>query len=123
VHDAVLLAGLLRGLAAHLLEDSAAVPDVPDELLRTAVWQAARDGLGASLWHPLAGRMRPAAEVVAALEETAMPALDALGDAPLVQAARERRRVVGTGAARQRQRHAEAGLPGVLDLLTDEFLA
>lgn len=122
VSDAVLLAGLLRGVAAHLLEDPAPPPDVPDELLRTAVWQAARDELAASLWHPLEGRMRPAADVVAALEQVAMPALHTLGDAALVQDAVERRRQVGSGAARQRERYASGGLPGVLDLLTEEFL-
>lgn len=122
VDDALLIAGMLRGLAAHLLAAPDAEP-VPDELLRAAVWQAARDGSMATLLHPVDRTVQPAQAVLDALFDAALPELDALGDGELVRMLLARRTEIGSGARRQRDRYQRAGLAGVLDLLHESFVA
>ena len=87
VEDAVLLAGLVRGLvdtAAAQWRAGRPAPDVRTELLRVAGWRAARSGLGGDLVDPRTGRPAPAADVVAALVEHVRPALVEHGDDRLV---------------------------------------
>ena len=60
--DAVILAGLVRGLvetAARDARDGHPVPDVRSEVLRLAAWRAGRSGLGGDLVHPRTGRPAP----------------------------------------------------------------
>jgi carboxylate-amine ligase len=123
--EALFVAATIRAAAHSVLEvvraGGAPGVEVSDELLRAAVWQAARDEFGAALLDPSTGRSRPAAEVVATAEAMLAPALAVYGDADRVERARRRRDEVGSGAARQRRRFAEAGRTGLLELLVDEY--
>ena len=105
VADAVLLAGLCRGLTAVALAREIAGrprPDVPDRLLAASARAAARWGLGAYVVHPLRAGTAPASVVLDALLGTVLPALDAAGDLPLVTALLQERLRRGSGADRQR---------------------
>ncbi|WP_354642116.1 carboxylate-amine ligase [Kitasatospora camelliae] len=102
----ILLAGLLRGLAAVLLaedRDGVPVPEVPDPLLLAAHWRAARDGLGGLGFDPVAGRTVPAVDLVEALIERAGPGLAAAGDLTAVRELWRGVRARGGGADRQRE--------------------
>jgi carboxylate-amine ligase len=110
--DAVVLAGLVRGLvetAARQWRAGEPAPDLRTEVLRLAAWRAGRSGLGGDLVDPRSGRPAPAAEVVAALVDHVRPALAAVGDDQRVTdglAALLRR---GNGAVLQRAVYAETG--------------
>jgi carboxylate-amine ligase len=112
VEDAVLLAGLVRGLvetAAREWRAGIPAPDVRTEVLRVAAWRAGRSGVSGDLVDPRTGRPAPAADVVAALVEHVRSALTESGDLELVEhgVAEVFRR--GTGADLQRRVFAEAG--------------
>src|SRR3954449_1875222 len=67
VEDAVILAGLVRGLvetAARAARAGRPVPEVRSELLRVAAWRAGRSGLAGELVHPETHRPAPAADVL-----------------------------------------------------------
>jgi glutamate---cysteine ligase / carboxylate-amine ligase len=103
--DAVLVAGLCRGLvetAARDWNDGRAAPNVPTEMLRLATWQAGRFGIDGDLLDPLTGASRPSAEILDALVEYVGPALDADGDLDLVTERLAEVRDRGNGARRQR---------------------
>ncbi len=122
VADSVVVAGLLRALVLTELRRPADVAAPTDELLRAAVWQAARDDLSGTLTDPVAAQVRPALGEVDRLHEHVADALDELGDDAQVTGLLQQRRETGTGAARQREAYARDGLPGVLDLLLREFV-
>ncbi|SDX53449.1 carboxylate-amine ligase [Geodermatophilus africanus] len=70
VDDAVLFAALVRSLVRVLAGRAAReepVPDVRPELMRAARWRAARHGLDGELFDPVARRLVPAGQAVAAL--------------------------------------------------------
>jgi carboxylate-amine ligase len=112
VEDAVTHAGLVRALVETAGRDARAgrpVPTLRSEVLRLAVWRAARSGITEDLVHPLRGTPVPAGDVVADLLEHVRPALQDAGDEERVSggvAAILRR---GTGAQRQREVHDETG--------------
>jgi carboxylate-amine ligase len=126
VDDTVLVAGLVRGLAATV----AAEADrgragrrrlVRPELLRAATWRAARYGIGGDLIDAEAGEAAPAREIVGRFLDRIRPASTELGDwdevSELVAKVLER----GTGADRQRRVLSETGaLPAVLDFIVKE---
>jgi carboxylate-amine ligase len=121
VWSAVLVAGLVRGLALTALRTPhvpAPADQVPVELLRAATWAAARYGLGSGLVDPRSGRQEPAADVVSALLDHVRPALAELGDRELVEERTTRVLTEGNGATRQRRVFADAGFEAFLDLLT-----
>ncbi len=112
VEDAVLLAGLVRGLVETAARDWRAgrpAPDVRTELVRAAGWRAGRSGTTGDLVDPRTGHPAPAAEVVGALVAHVQPALADAGDLAAVQrgVADVLRR--GTGADLQRAVFAETG--------------
>ena len=112
VEDAVLLAGLVRGLvdtAAEQWRTGEPPPDVRTEVLRVAGWRAARSGLSGDLVHPRTGRPAPAAEVLAALVEHVRPALARHGDEQRVDAGVAQVLRRGSGAVLQRAVFAETG--------------
>lgn len=121
VDEAVMVAGLVRGLAATCATQAAAGEPVlrpRAELLRAASWRAARHGADAELLDVPAERTAPASEVVDGLLAFVRPALDDTDDwaevSSLVAATLHR----GTGAARQRRMYAETGrLADVVDLV------
>ncbi len=113
VDDAVLLAGLFRGLvrAAELDAEAGRPRDlVPAPLHRAAVWQAARSGLTGQLLdgavHP---RPLPAAQVVRALVARLRGVLEDLGDYEEVNDLAETVLARGNSADRQRAAFAERG--------------
>jgi carboxylate-amine ligase len=118
----VLLAALVRGLAATLLEAVRAdepAPGFPDRLLQAAHWRAARDGLTGLGLDLAEGRPRPAVELVEALIDRATPGLESAGDLDQVRGLWRRVRAAQGGAARQREAYRRRGdLRDVVDDLT-----
>jgi carboxylate-amine ligase len=125
VDDAVLIAGLFRGMvrAAELdVEDGRPHRPAPPPLHRAAIWQAARAGLSRDLvggaLHP---RPRPAAEVVRGLVQRLRPQLEELGDWDAVTELTETALARGNSADRQRAVFAERGeLEDVMRLVVEE---
>jgi carboxylate-amine ligase len=112
VEDAVVLAGLVRGLvetAARQWRAGQPAPDVRTELVRLAGWRAARSGLDADLVDPRTGRPAPAATVVAALVDHVRPALAEADDEQRVTAGLAELLRRGNGAVFQRAVHAGSG--------------
>jgi carboxylate-amine ligase len=127
VEEAVMVAGLVRALA-HTCHDAAVrgepAPSPRPELLRAAKWRAARHGLDAELVDVLAGRARPAAELVEGFLEAIRPGLEAGGDLEEVTGLVRATVAGGTAAARQRRVHRRTGsLEAVVDLVADETAA
>jgi carboxylate-amine ligase len=114
VGETVLLAGLVRGLVAHAIDEvrrGVLAPAVPDAVLAAAHRRAARDGLDGELLDTRRGATRPAWRLIGELVGAARPALVRHGDGRTVgrQLARLRRR--GNGATRQRRVLARTGDP------------
>jgi glutamate---cysteine ligase / carboxylate-amine ligase len=124
VEEAVMVAGLVRALAFTC--QAAAARDEPDpaprpELLRAARWRAARHGLDADLVDVLAGRARPAAELLGVFLAAVRPGLEAAGDLEEVTGLVEATLARGTGAARQRAAFRRTGrVESVVDLVIEE---
>jgi carboxylate-amine ligase len=121
--EALLLALLVRALVTTALQDVAEdrpAPELPDERLRLAMWRAAHDGLeGQGL--DVAGELVPARLLLDELVKTALPALDASGDTPVVTDALDRLFRHGSGAHRQRLAHARRHeVADVITLLADQ---
>ncbi|TQM84262.1 carboxylate-amine ligase [Saccharothrix saharensis] len=108
VDEAVVLAALVRAIAVTALAGAPA-QRVPDLLLRTALWRAARDGLDGAGIEPRSGRLVPAADMARALVDWTRPALRAAGDEDLVVDGVDRVLVDGTGAVRQRRAFRRRG--------------
>jgi glutamate---cysteine ligase / carboxylate-amine ligase len=126
VDDAVLVAGLARGLVVTVLREHRATRGVGlsarwrSDLLRAAHWRASRYGVGDTLVHPLRRALAPALEVVEALTEYAADALDEAGDREDLLALARDVVATGGGAGRQRAVHARTGsLEEVLADLAD----
>jgi carboxylate-amine ligase len=107
---ATLLAALARGLVetAARSADSPA-PDVPVEILRTAIWRAGRSGLSGELVDPRTWRPAPAHDVIGALVDHVREALQDMGDLDTVTELLGALWAGGDGASRQRAWAAEAG--------------
>ncbi|MEC3981498.1 carboxylate-amine ligase [Amycolatopsis sp. H20-H5] len=102
--DATLLAVLVRALVTTALDTADAgtkPPELPSEVLRARLWQAAHGGLTGGLVHPVTGELTSARAVVGDLLARLRPALSAADDLDFAldqwAALRER----GGGAARQ----------------------
>lgn len=116
--DAVLLAGLARGLVATLArqwaEGSSFTP-VRVALLRTAHWRAAREGLGGRLQHPVTHEPVPARTALEALLDLVNDELERSGDRIVLTGMVDGVLRRGTGAASQRQAfHRRASLADVV---------
>ena len=103
--DAVLVAALIRALVETAIaewHDGVEPDSVRMEVLRLAMWRAARSGIDADLIDPTTWRPAPAADVLGRLVDHVTPALEEAGDlltvGTLLAAVLER----GTGAHRQR---------------------
>lgn len=109
VEESVTVAGLFRALVVEASAAASAgepVPVVRPELLRAALWRAARFGLEGDLldvWRPAS---RPAGEVLDELVTRLLPVLDDLGDTDRVTSGVARVGAEGTGAERQRRAFA-----------------
>jgi YbdK family carboxylate-amine ligase len=105
VDDTVLVAGLVRGLVATVIDDIAAgspAPQVRDCVVKAAHWNAAHHGLDGTLLDLRRAQARPAWELVDELFAAVTPALIRHGDLDAVRGGLQRLRQCGTGAARQR---------------------
>lgn len=105
VDDAVLVAGLCRGLVETAAREHATgvpVPAVRVEVLRGAAWRAARSGLSGRLVDVLAAATVPAADLVDRLVAHVEPALEASGDLETIRSGVRRLLDGGTGADHQR---------------------
>ena len=119
VDDTVMVAGLVRALAAT----AAAAPARPvrPELLRAATWRAARYGITGTLIDLEAAEAFPARELIGRFLDRLRPALVDLGDWDEVSELVARVLADGTAADRQRRILAEAGeLSAVLDFIVAE---
>ncbi|WP_018349879.1 carboxylate-amine ligase [Longispora albida] len=104
--DVLVLAGLCRALVVTAIrEDEEGVPqlDCPDELLRGALWRAARSGLRDRLVDVTAGESVPAAELLRRLLAHCQPALAELGDDEAISGGLDALLRRGTSAQRQRR--------------------
>ncbi len=122
--DAVLLAGLARGLTrtfhAQATQNEPFTPARP-ELIRAAHWRAARYGLEGELMDIGAARLVPAPDLVHSLLALIHPALEETGDWGEVSALTEQVLQRGNGAARQRAAFARRGkMEDVVDFLLRE---
>ena len=103
--DAVLLAGLARGLVRTFHAQAArGEPFAParPELVRAAHWRAARYGLEGELMDVGAARLVPAPDLVRSLLALVRPALEDGGDWDEIAALTEQTLRRGNGAMRQR---------------------
>jgi carboxylate-amine ligase len=105
VGDTVTVAGLTRALVRTCHADATTgrpAPALRPELLRSAMWRAARYGVAATLVDFEAGRSRPAPEVVDGFLSLLRPALEESGEWDVVRDGVARILRDGSGAARQR---------------------
>ena len=118
VEDAVLIAGLCRGLVAAAGAEEQP-PSVRPELLRAASWRAARFGMSGDLVD-LRGepRLVPAWDLVDDFLEVIGGALDAHGDSGRTRTGLARLKECGTGAQRQRDAATDKTIDQVLDAVT-----
>ena len=124
VDEAVMVAGLLRGLARACHQDllnGAPVPSPRPELLQAATWRAARYGVDQDLIDVIGRRSVPAREMIDNLLDYLSPALEEFGERDEVFALVDATLARGTGAARQRRAFAVAGRPeDVVDYIVKE---
>lgn len=124
VDEAVMIAGLVRGLARTCYDEAVAGTKsvvVRPEVLRAAKWRAARYGLDGELIDLGAMRPAPAASTVDALLAYVRPALEAHGEWDEVSALVAQTLDRGTAARRQREVFARnQRLEDVVDYLVAE---
>jgi carboxylate-amine ligase len=113
----VALATLVRGIVRSPPPDAARDPHTQSELLDSALWHAARNGLGADLVDPRDGRLRPAEQVAQALLQEASPGLAEHDDLESAGTAVERILSQGNGASRQRAALHRGGVPVLAELI------
>ena len=123
VDEAVMVAGLIRGLAVTChgeAERDDPFADPRPEILRAATWRAARYGLEDELMDVPGGRAVRAEEMVAILLGHLRPALGEAGDWDEVEGLVEQTVDGGTGASRQREAFARSErLEDVVDLVLE----
>jgi len=123
VDDAVASAGLIRALCWTALHEPTSLGPVPHEqVLRSAMWRAARYGLRQQLVDPWRLTTRPAADVVRDLVAAATPGLEHFGDEAVVEGLVSQLLTRDTGASAQRLVRAEeeAGEP-VVDMILERM--
>ncbi|MBV1854204.1 carboxylate-amine ligase [Catellatospora tritici] len=125
--ESALYAALVRALVSYLsarVDEGAASPQIPGELMRTAYWRAARDGLCGDGVDLRTGRLTPAFELVDRLLAEIGPVLAANGDAETVTGWLTSLRRGGIGAQRQRAAARRQGrLADVVDYLAEHTAA
>lgn len=109
VDETVLLATLIRALVMTALEDGGQGPKIEPEVLRTAYWLAARDGLTANGLDVRTAEPLLIAELLQRLRQHAEPALQELDALDLVDDGLQRALTDGNGAVKQRKVFREGG--------------
>lgn len=105
VDDAVLVAGLARGLvesAAQQAADGQQLAPWRTQMLTASMWRASRYGLSGDLVDPSSGRLAPAAQVLRSTLSFIEPALSDPQDLRTLERLSEALLTRGTGAQRQR---------------------
>ena len=124
VDEAVMIAGLCRGLARACVEADRRdepIEHARPELLRAAKWRASRFGLEGDLVDPAAGKIVPASAMIERLLTFVRPALESAGEWDEVAALAHQTLSRGTGARRQRLAYARRGrFEDVVDLIVEE---
>ncbi|MGZ4617322.1 MAG: glutamate--cysteine ligase [Frankiaceae bacterium] len=129
VDDVVLVAGLFRALTNRAIDDLAAgrkpsphgTSYPKQELLRTAIWRAARSGLEGKLVDLRALRPVPAPELLMQLMSRLRPELEDAGDWPYVWSHAQELAASCSSAARQRHALNRAdSMQDVVDLVLAE---
>ena len=124
VDEAVMLAGLCRAIAQtaqadHLADNN--YPQVRPSVLRAAMWQAARYGLGGKLIDFELNKSLPARQTVENLLQRIRPALEKVGDWEEVAELVETTLTKGNAAQRQRRVYEETeSCKAVVDFLIEE---
>ncbi|MFG3545891.1 glutamate--cysteine ligase [Streptomyces sp. NPDC047725] len=121
--DAVMLAGVVRGLVETALAEADAdtpPPDCAPEFLQAAMWHAARHGLSSTLIDPARATVCRAGDMLCGLLGHIGAALEASGDTREVTSLVHRLLRQGTCADRQRAVLAAAGPRAVVDLIVAE---
>ena len=124
VDEAVMVAGLVRGLARTCYEQ--AQRDAPfvaarPELVRAAQWRAARYGLDAELMDMSTLTAVPAREMVETFLTFLRPSLEDSGEWDEISSIVHETMQRGTGATRQREAYKRRGrLEDVVDLIVEE---
>ncbi len=123
VDECVTIAAVTRALVevAHAEARAEVSLTAPrPELLRAALWRAARYGVDERLIDVDVGCTRPAGHVVGTLLDHVRPALEERGDWDEVADGIDRILVGGNGATRQRRAHARRGqLTDVVDMVAE----
>lgn len=124
VDDAVLVAALVRAISETCYREmKAGSPGtvVRDELIKSAVWRAARYGDTDTLIDPRGERLVPAYELVSSLMELLRPVLEDRDEWNEVQGLVRQVRSRGTGASRQLAEFRRTGrMEDVVDLILKE---
>lgn len=110
--EAVVVATLVRALvmtAVHDIASDLAPPIVDSDVLAAAMWKAAHDGIDGDGIDVVTQQPVSAIAQMESLVTDIRPALDALGEAALVEAALDRLRAEGNGATRRRDWFAQKG--------------
>ena len=102
--DAALLAALVRGLVACVLDGGPGCSKMPHAVLRANLWRASRDGLAGCCLHPVTGE--PAAIHDQLSDLLAMSAGVLGDDVDFVRAGLAKLREQGGGADRQRRAYS-----------------
>lgn len=127
IDQAVMVAGLARALVhtcSERVEQGIAVPNIRQEILRFAHWQAARYGLDEDLLDVQTGCAIPAWKLIEQLLEFVRPALQAYGDWEELSQLVEQTIQRGNGAARQRAvYHRTGSLQAVVDFVVTQTAA
>ncbi|AWB88199.1 carboxylate-amine ligase [Salinibacterium hongtaonis] len=113
----VLVALLIRALVSTALAEEKPADPLHPELIDSALWLAARDGISHRLVHPFTGELEVSRTVVDALLQHTAAALAAEGDAERVTEWIDRLFAEGTGADRQRAAYSAGGLPALAALM------
>jgi carboxylate-amine ligase len=126
VDEAVMVAGLVRGVARTCYEQALAdkpFPAVRHELLRAAHWRAARYGLDTELIDVEEKRAIPAGELIEKFLAFVRPSLEEYGDWDEVSLLVRETMQQGNGAARQREVYKRTGrLEDVVDYIVAQTL-
>ncbi|MBP2477778.1 carboxylate-amine ligase [Crossiella equi] len=127
VEEAVLLGVLTRALAqaaAYDIESGVAAPPIPHEVLRAALWRAARDGVAGQCPDPESGALAPVTAVLRRALRRLKPVLVANQELELVEDLVVQLFARGGGAQRQREAMARRGEPmDVVELLAGQTTA
>jgi carboxylate-amine ligase len=122
--DSLLVAALVRAISETCYREMQTGSDstkIRDELIKSAIWRAARYGDSDTLIDPKKERLVPAYELVSSMLEILRPVLEDRDEWNEVQGLVSQVRERGTGASRQLARFERTGrMEDVVDLILDE---